>query len=320
MKKTKKRLLLVLTSLLVCNVMLLAQVKRIITGDVKDSKGLPISSATITIKGTSQSVATDQNGHYSINVEKNNAVLVFSSVGFTTKELNPQSSSTLDAALSESISDMNEVVVTALGVTKQKRELGYSVTNVKGSELAKTNEINPINALQGRVAGVQIDQGSGGLFGNTKIVIRGNSTLGTNNQPVFVIDGVIMDNDIFGGSGRDFGNDLKNLNMDDFETISVLKGSAAAALYGTRAINGVILITTKKGVQRKGLGLSVNQTFNVQQGYRGPDFQNVFGSGDTDAFNSDGWDNNYPNPYSTYRRFPVNPVTNSPSLLIPRSI
>ena len=312
MKKTKKRLLLVLTSLLVCNVMLLAQVKRIVTGDVKDNKGLPISSATITIKGTTQSVTTDQNGHYSINVEKNNAILVFSSVGFTTKEVNTQTSSKLDAVLFESVSDMNEVVVTALGVTKQKRQLGYSVTNVKGSELAKTNEINPINALQGRVAGVQIDQGSGGLFGNTKIVIRGNSTLGTNNQPVFVIDGVIMDNDIFSGTGRDFGNDLKNLNMDDFETVSVLKGSAAAALYGTRAINGVILITTKKGVQRKGLGLSVNQTFNVQQGYRGPDFQNVFGSGDTDAFNSDGWDNNYPNPYSTYRRFPVNPITNLP--------
>src|SRR3546814_19059530 len=95
--------------------------------------------------------------------------------------------------------------------------------------------------------------GAGGLFGNSKILIRGNSTLGRNNQPIFVIDGVIMDNDIFGGNGRDFGNDLKNLNMEDFESVSILKGSAAAALYGSRAINGVVLITTKKGREGRGL-------------------------------------------------------------------
>src|SRR5690606_7808857 len=155
-------------------------------------------------------------------------------------------------------------VVTALGITKEKKSLGYSVTDVKGSDLAITNEVNPINALQGRVAGVQIDQGgAGGLFGNSKILIRGNSTLGKNNQPIFVIDGVIMDNDIFEGNGRDFGNDLKNLNMEDFESVSILKGSSAAALYGSRAINGVVLITTKKGQARSGWGVEFNQSVNI---------------------------------------------------------
>src|SRR5690606_41044458 len=121
-----------------------------------------------------------------------------------------------------------------------RRDLGYSVSDVRGEQLANTGELSPVNALQGKVAGVQIDQGAGGAFGSTKILIRGNSTLSKNNQPIFVIDGVIIDNDIFEGNGRDFGNDLKNLNMEDFESISVLKGSAAAALYGSRAINGEI--------------------------------------------------------------------------------
>ncbi|MCH5597620.1 TonB-dependent receptor plug domain-containing protein [Niabella ginsengisoli] len=208
---------------------------------------------------------------------------------------------------------MEEVVVTALGISKQKKQLGFSVTEVKGSDIAKTNEINPINALQGRVAGVQIDQGAGGLFGNSKIVIRGNSTLGTNNQPIFVVDGVIMDNGVFGGTGRDFGNDFKNLNPDDFETVSVLKGSAAAALYGSRAMNGVILITTKKGKARKGIGVTINQSINTTNPYAGPEFQNEFGGGTVGAFYTDARDPNYKsNERWTTKTFPTDPVTGQP--------
>lgn len=313
MKKTKKRLLLLLMSLVVGNFMLLAQVKRTITGDVKDSKGAPVPSATVNVKGTNQSVVTDENGRYTITVDKANAVLSISSLGFVSKEQKVQSGTQANVVLEISADDLNEVVVTALGITKQKRQLGYSVTNIKGSELAKTNEINPINALQGRVAGVQIDQGAGGLFGNTKIVIRGNSTLGKNNQPIFVIDGVIMDNDIFGGEGRDFGNDLKNLNMEDFETVSVLKGSAAAALYGTRAINGVVLITTKKGSQRKGIGVSLSQTLNISQPFSGPEFQNEFGGGSVGAFFTDNREPNYTSAQNwTTKVFPIDPATNQP--------
>jgi len=313
MKKNQKWLLLLLFALALGNLNLQAQVKRTVSGTVTDSTGIGVPAATVNLKGTSQSVVTDGTGHYTITFTKANPVLVFSSLGFGTQEIKLSSGDRLDVVLATATSELGEVVVTALGITKQKRQLGYSVTSVKGSDLAKTNEVNPINALQGRVAGVQIDQGAGGLFGNTKIVIRGNSTLGKNNQPIFVIDGVIMDNDIFGGEGRDFGNDLKNLNMEDFESVSVLKGSAAAALYGTRAINGVVLITTKKGSQRKGLGVTLNQTVNITQPYAGPEFQNEFGGGSVGAFFTDNRDPNYgPDQNWTTKVFPVDPATGKP--------
>lgn len=313
MKKNQKWLLLLLFSLFLANLSLMAQIKRIVTGEVKDSKGQVIPSVTVNVQGTKQSVITDASGRYSITLDKSTAVLVFSSLGFTTRVVNSQNATIFNVVLEMAISDMNEVVVTALGIPKQKRQLGYSVTSIKGAELSKTNEINPINALQGRVAGVQIDQGAGGLFGNTKIVIRGNSTLGKNNQPIFVIDGIIMDNDIFTGEGRDFGNDLKNLNMEDFETVSVLKGSAAAALYGTRAINGVVLITSKKGRQLKGIGVSVNQTLSLSQPYSGPQFQNEFGGGSVGAFFTDNRDANYTSSQNwTTKVFPIDPATGKP--------
>lgn len=302
---TRIKSLLVLLCLFLMGAGVQAQEKKTVSGVISENSGAVVAGATVTEKGTQNIVVSDGNGSYRITVAAN-ATLVISSIGFGDTEIKVGSASQYNAVISAGQGNLNEVVVTALGVTKQKRSLGYSVTNVRGSELAKTNEVNPINALQGKVAGVQIDQGSGGLMGSTRILIRGNSTLGNNNQPIFVVDGVFMDNDVFGGSGRDFGNDLKNLNMEDFETVSVLKGSAAAALYGTRAINGVILITTKKGSQRKGVGVSVNQTVNVQHGYRGPDFQNVFGAGDTDGFNTDSWSywSSFPNGYSTFRKFP----------------
>ena len=293
-----------LICLLVFGTNLQAQEKRIVSGVITENSGAVVVGATITEVGTKNIVLSDANGNYRITVSSN-ALISVSSIGFGNTEIKVGSASQYNVVLSVSQGNLSEVVVTALGVNKQKRSLGYSVTSVKGSELSRTNEVNPINALLGKVAGVQIDQGSGGLMGSTRILIRGNSTLGNNNQPIFVVNGVIMDNDVFGGSGRDFGNDLKNLNMDDFETVSVLKGSAAAALYGTRAINGVILITTKKGSQRKGIGVSFNQTLNVQQAYRGPDFQNVFGAGDSDGFNTDSYSYDFPNNYSTFRKFPV---------------
>ncbi|ULQ51498.1 SusC/RagA family TonB-linked outer membrane protein [Flavihumibacter fluvii] len=289
--------------------MAMSQQKQV-TGTVKDEKGAPVTGASVVEKGTNNGSSTDQNGNFSITVSKANAVLVISSVSFNSTEVSVGTGSILSVTLKSSEGTMNEVVVTALGISKQKKALGYSVTEVKGAELAKTNEVNPINALQGKVAGVQIDQGAGGLFGNTKILIRGNSTLGGNNQPIFVIDGVIMDNDVFNGTGRDFGNDLKNLNMEDFETVSVLKGSAAAALYGTRAINGVVLITTKKGKQQKGIGVAVAQSFSISDPYAGPEFQNEFGGGTVGAFFTDNREPNY-KPDENWRTkvFPIDPIT-----------
>ncbi len=312
MKKMRVQLLLLLAVLFFNHAF--AQQKKTVTGEVTDESGSGLAGVTIAVKGGGNLGATDANGHFSVAVASSQHVLVFSYVGFETKEVNISDQTKIAVVLRSSIKENEAVVVTALGITKQKRSLGFSVTEVKGDALAKTNEVNPINALQGRVAGVQIDMGgAGGLMANSKIVIRGNSTLGNNNQPIFVIDGVIMDNDQFSGNGRDFGNDLKNLNMEDFESVSVLKGSAAAALYGTRAINGVILITTKKGKQQKGIGVSVSHSLSLTDPYAGPDFQNEFGGGTVGDFFTDNRDPNYkPTERWTTKVFPTDPVTGKP--------
>lgn len=282
------------------------------TGKVTTNEGLPLGNVSVVVKGTTRGTVTTDNGTFSIEASTGD-ILVFSIVGYQSLEVKIANEEALAVKMQQRDAVIGEVVVTALGITKQKKQLGYSITEVKGGDLAKTNEVNPITALQGRVAGVQIDQGAGGLFGSAKILIRGNSTLGKNNQPIFVIDGVIMDNDIFSGTGRDFGNDLKNLNMEDFESVSILKGSSAAALYGTRAINGVILITTKKGSKRKGIGITLNQSYNIIQPYAGPDFQNEFGGGTVGAFFTDAREPNYkPDESWTTKVFPTDPLTGEP--------
>ncbi|WP_316814510.1 SusC/RagA family TonB-linked outer membrane protein [Pedobacter nyackensis] len=290
-----------------------AQQKKTITGTVLDEQKMPLPGISVLEKGTSNGTSTAANGKFSLSVNAN-AILVFSSVGYSKIEIPIGSQSNLNVTMKAGDNQLEEVVVTtALGIKKQKRELGFSVTELSGSDLAKTNEINPINALQGKAAGVQIDQGGGGLFGTSKIVIRGNSTLGTNNQPIFVVDGVIMDNGVFNGTGRDFGNDLKNLNSDDFESVSILRGGAAAALYGSRAINGVVLITTKKGRAQDGFGVSLSQTVNVLSPYAGPDFQNEFGGGSVGAFFTDNREPNYKDTENwTTKTFPIDPVTGKP--------
>lgn len=289
-----------------------AQEKKVVSGTIKDSNGVPVMAATIKEKGSSNGVVSDEKGDFRISV-KTNAVLVISSIGLKTQEVKTDNSGVTNVQMQTSANELEGVVVTALGISKQKRQLGYSVTEIKGTDMAKTNEANPINALQGKIAGVQIDQGAGGAFGSSKILIRGNSTLGKNNQPIFVIDGVIMDNDTFGGTGRDFGNDLKNLNMEDFESVSVLKGSSAAALYGSKAINGVILITSKKGKQRKGIGVSIVRSLSITDPYAGPDFQNEFGGGTVGDFFTDSRDPNYkPTERWTTQVFPTDPISGLP--------
>ena len=278
MKKTKKRLFFTLITLLFCNVMLLAQDKRVITGVVTDNTGKPVQAATITEKGTKKSVVSDEFGSYSIAVSKANAVLVVTSVGAKSREINTGNETKIAIELDVAVGDLGVVVVTALGIRKEKRKLGYAVSEIKGSEIAKGNELNPINAMVGKVAGLSVDQTASGTFGSSRVQIRGNSTLRANNQPIFVVDGVIIENAAVNG-GRDFGNDIKNLNSEDFETVSVLKGSSAAALYGSRAINGVILITTKKGRASRGIGVTVSQSNTIHNPFAGPDFQNEFGGG-----------------------------------------
>ncbi|SHL68078.1 iron complex outermembrane recepter protein [Chitinophaga jiangningensis] len=296
---------------LCCSYLLSAQNIKV-TGKVTSPKGEVLPGVTVLVKGTKTGAITDGQGAYTITAASN-GTLVFNAIGFIRQEIPVNAQSTINVTMVDDNKQLGEVLVTALGVSKAKKSLGFAATEIKGAELATTNEVNPVNALQGKVAGVQIDQGAGGLFGSTKIVIRGNSTLGNNNQPIFVIDGVIMDDGTFNGTGRDFGNDLKNLNMEDFETVTVLKGSSAAALYGSRAINGVILITTKKGKERKGLGVNVSQTFNVFKPYAGPDFQNEFGGGTVGAFFTDNRDPNYlPTDNWRTKVFPIDPATGKP--------
>ena len=180
---------------------------------------------------------------------------------------------------------MDEVVVTALGMKREQKALGYAVTELKGDDL-KNNTINPVASLQGKVAGVEISGSDGGMFGSTKIQIRGASTLKGNNQPIYVVDGVILDNSTgsvgdadWSANAGDYGNELKNLNPDDFETVSVLKGAAATALYGSRGLNGAVVITTKGGGKAKGFGVNFSQTIGIDHVFATPKLQNIYGEG-----------------------------------------
>ena len=248
-----------------------------VTGTLTDESGQPLPGVNIYVKGTTQGTISDASGHYSLSVPGEDAILVFSSVGLALQEVTVGNRTLINIVLSPDITALDEIVVTALGIRRAEKSLGYSVTSVQGEEITQARTADPITALQGKSAGVQINTTSGGTTGAPRITIRGNATLGNNTQPIFVVDGIIVDNDLSGA----YGNQLKNLNSDDFESISVLKGAAATALYGTRALHGVVLITTKSGAKRTGLGVSFNQSFGIRQVYNGPAFQNEYGYGPT---------------------------------------
>ena len=269
-----------------------SQQKKKVTGVVEDEFG-PIAGAAVVIKGTTTGVITDMNGNFSIDAS-NGETIEISFLGYITQEIKYAGQSNLNIMLAEDSQALDEVVVTALGMSREKKALGYAMTELKGEEIARVNSPNPINGLQGKVAGVQIDMGSSGPQSSNRILIRGNSSLGKNNQPIFVIDGIIIDNPMTEstqwGSQQDFGNDIKNLNADDFESMSVLKGAAATALYGSRAANGVVLITTKKGRAGEGIGISLSHSMTWEKVYGFPDIQNEFGPGTNTAWgvNPDG--------------------------------
>ncbi len=265
-----------------------AQVKKTITGVVRDNSGLGLTGATVNEKGTNNNAVTDGNGSFTIRIA-DNATLVISYAGFQTMEIAPGAQSQVSVTLEASTTTLNEVVVTGFGVRRQTKKLSYSVQEVKGDELARTNTPSLVNALQGKVAGVMINQGAGGPSSSSRIRIRGNASISkSNTQPLFVVDGVLIKPGTSGadswGDARDFGNELKNLNPDDYESVSVLKGSAATALYGSDAQFGVVLITTKKGRERKGLGVSLTHSSTFEKAYRLPDFQNVYGGGINQTF------------------------------------
>ena len=266
-----------------------------VTGVVEDPLG-PVTGASVIVKGTTNGIITDLDGKFKLSGVKPGQILQISYVGYKTQEVKYTGQSVLKIKLEEDSQALDELVVTALGMKRSEKSLGYAMTELSGEDIAKVNSPNPINGLQGKVAGVQINMGNSGPQSSQRIIIRGNTSLDGNNQPIFVIDGIIIDNEVTKtGQGQDWGNDLKNLNADDFESMSVLKGAAATALYGSRAANGVILITTKKGRKGEGLGISVSHTQTWEKIYAYPDMQNEYGTGSSPAWtlNSDGTENRY---------------------------
>lgn len=260
-----------------------------VTGTVTDGENKPVSGVTVTVKGTTRATATNNAGAYTINASGND-VLVFSSVGFTTQELSLNGRTTINVSLVRSDgANMDEVVVVALGLKRQPRSLGYSATTAKVDEMQQNRTNNMMASLEGKVAGLDISPPSAGPASSNKIRIRGQSGFaGTDNGPLIVVNGLPMSqgaNSANGGGGadggsRDGGDNLLQFNPDDVESMTVLKGAAAAALYGSRASNGAIIITTKSGSRSSGLGVEISSAYNADEVLDLTDFQYEFGQGD----------------------------------------
>lgn len=253
-----------------------------ITGTVTSAEnGQPLSFVTIVVKGTTNAVNSDADGKYTLRRVMAGDTILFSFVGYATREIIAGTQNVVNVTLQPN-SELDEVVVTALALNRQKRELGYSTEKVSGDEIRQSNSPNVLNALTGKAAGVQIANPNGVDGGTTRITIRGNNSIGGNNQPLIVVDGIPISNDpgmVDVGRGRDWGSAINNINMEDVEDIQILKGGAASALYGSRGANGVVLITTKKGRQQKGLGISYNLSYKISDPYRYRDVQNTYGGG-----------------------------------------
>ena len=267
---------------------LLAQTK-VITGTVSsavEGEG-PIPGVTIQVKGTTVGAITDLNGKYSVTAPESATTLIFSYVGMKATEVAIGGRSVVDVVMESSLVGLDEVVVTALGISREKKALGYSVQDVSGDEIVKAKETNVINSLQGRISGAQITATSGAVGASSRIVIRGVSSLSGNNQPLFVVDGIPISNADFGDTGADGtnkGSGAADINPDDIETLTVLKGANASALYGSRASAGVIVVTTKKGKKGEKLSVDISNTTTFETPLRLPDFQNEYGQGNAGAF------------------------------------
>lgn len=282
----KTKFSVVLTLLLVSIVQISFAQQKTITGSVVDDAGLPLPGVNIIIQGTTTGTQSDFDGNYSIEAQEGQ-VLVFSYIGFQTAEVTVGAANTYNVTMRAG-AELDQVVITALGVSREKQSLGYSTQEVGGEDISVVKSDNFTDALSGKVSGLQIRRNNN-FGGSTNVVIRGNTSLLGDNQALFVIDGVPISNRNVNTAGQqqaqgtnyDYGNAASDINADDIESINVLKGAAASALYGSRAANGVIIITTKKGQKSKGIGVTLNS--NSQVGFIDkstfPTFQDKYGAG-----------------------------------------
>ena len=267
--------------------------QKVVTGKITDTKGAVLPGVNISLKGTLIGTIADMEGKYSIPVPEGNPTLVFSFIGFTSQEIAVSGNNTIDVKLSEELTVLNEVVVTALGIKKEAKRIGYSTATVNNENITTNRTINVGNSLEGKVAGLNISAPAGGPGGSSKIRIRGQSSFGGNNSPLIIVNGVPINNNAISAGGSagngtgnptggssDQGDGLQSINQDDIETMTVLKGAAAAALYGYRAKDGAIIITTKSGSGKAGIGIEINSNFQADKALDYTDFQYIYGQGE----------------------------------------
>ncbi len=261
--------------------------KHVIKGQLLDENGEPLIGAYVIVKGSNTGVATDIDGNYSIEVSDEHPVLNVSYVGYKSQEIKVNTDDMAPISMVPDSQILSELVVTAFGIKRDKKMLGYAVQDVKSEQLNTTGDPSVVGALDGKIAGLQMNTASTGLGGSTKITIRGNSSLTDNNQPLWIVDGVpFTDNNSSDASaygGYDRGGTSFDINPEDIESISVLKGPNAAALYGSRAGNGVILVTTKRGTAKQGWGVSYSGSFTWSKAVGSIKMQNQFGQGSNGA-------------------------------------
>jgi iron complex outermembrane receptor protein len=288
-----------------------------LTGTVRDASG-PLPGVSVSVKGTSKVTQTSSAGKFSISVNPGE-VIAFSAVGFARQEVTVGNQTSLDITMKDSENKLNEVVVTSLGIKKQQKSLGYAVSTITAKDITEAGNTNFASALYGKAAGVKITTAPGGSSSAVNVQIRGINSLNFNRQPVYVIDGVMVRNDQQNGANgannnnywddqRIRGNGVLDINPEDIESLTVLKGASASALYGSDAASGVIVITTKKGIKDKGLGIDFNYAGTVEKVAFLPKYQNVYGPGYDRETNlgagatADGWlKDNQPNSPTGYR-------------------
>jgi TonB-linked SusC/RagA family outer membrane protein len=272
---------------------LLAQ-SRTITGKVTDESGNPIPNASVTVKGTTFGTTSKDDGTFSLTIPASSKTLTFSAVGMAEQDIPIGDKNSITAALSTRLNTLTEVVVTSLGIARDKRSLGYATQNLKADQLNDRGQVNVVNALQGKVAGVNITNASGGAGASVNINIRGISSFTGSNQPLFVIDGIPISNDVDRTNGGPTGslgdnqpaNRALDLDMNNIESINILKGPAASVLYGSRASAGAIIITTKKGSSQKGRAeVLVSSNVSFQRATGLPEVQNEYGQGTLGIYN-----------------------------------